>query len=176
MKSIANGLTIMRMLLAFTLALIKPFSTAFLIIYLICGLSDVFDGYIARKTGTASKLGDNLDSVSDLIMYVVLIIVLYPVINPTIQIVVWIVVIILIRAVSVIVVFLKYKTFEILHTYGNKMSGFMLFIFPLLFAFVRSNVPIYIVCVTASISAIEELLIHLSSDKLQISKKTIFSK
>ena len=51
-------------------------------------VSDDLDGYIARKTETASKLGEKLDSVADLIMVVVLTIVLYPIINPTVQIIV----------------------------------------------------------------------------------------
>ncbi|TGE37242.1 CDP-alcohol phosphatidyltransferase family protein [Desulfosporosinus fructosivorans] len=176
MKSIANYISIARIFLALTLALAKPLSIAFFAIYLVCGISDVLDGYIARKTNTASKLGEKLDSGADLIMVVVLIIVLYPIINPTVQIIVWIVIIGIIRAVSMMVVFVKYKNFGILHTYGNKITGLVLFAFPLSLAFVQPDVLMYIICVVASISAIEELSIHLSSNELRANKKSIFAK
>lgn len=176
MKSIANYISIARIFLALTLALAKPLSIVFLAIYLTCGISDVLDGYIARKTGTESKLGQKLDSIADLIMVVVLIIVLYPTINPTIQIIVWIVIIGIIRVVSMTVVFVKYKTFEILHTYGNKITGLVLFALPLSLAFAQSGVLMYIICVVASISAIEELFIHLSSNELRTDKKSILTK
>lgn len=48
MKSIANYISIARIFLALTLALTKPLSIAFFTIYLVCGISDFFDGYIAR--------------------------------------------------------------------------------------------------------------------------------
>lgn len=176
MKSIANYISIARIFLALTLALVKPLSIGFLTIYLLCGISDALDGYIARKTDTASELGGKLDSIADLILVVVLVIALYPIINPTVQIIVWIVIIGIIRAVSMMVVFLKYKTFEILHTYGNKATGLVLFAFPLSLAFVQSDVLMYIICVVASISAIEELFIHLSSNELRTNRKSIFVK
>jgi CDP-diacylglycerol--glycerol-3-phosphate 3-phosphatidyltransferase len=177
MKSIANYISITRIFLSLTLVLVKPLSIAFFTIYLLCGISDIFDGYIARKTDTTSKLGEKLDSIADLTMVVILIIVLYPLINLTVEIIVWIVSIIIIRAVSMMVVFVKYKTFVILHTYGNKITGIMLFaFFPLSLVFVKSNVFMYIICVVASISAIEELLIHISSKVLQPNKKSIFIK
>lgn len=176
MKSIANYISIGRLFIALTLASTKPLSIEFFAIYVLCGISDVLDGYIARKTHTTSKLGEKLDSFADLIMIVVLMIVLYPMVNLTVPIIVWIVIIGIIRAVSTMVVFVKHNTFGILHTYGNKITGLVLFTFPLLLPFAQSDVLIYIICVVASISAIEELLIHLSSKDLRINKNSIFTK
>ena len=176
MKSIANYISIARVFLALTLALVKPLSLAFFAIYLSCGISDILDGYIARKTNTASKLGEKLDSFADLIMVAILIIVLYPIIDLTVQVIVWIVIIGIIRAVSTMVVFVKYRTLGILHTYGNKITGLVLFVFPLSLAFVQSDVLMNIICMVASISAIEELFIHLSSNELRTNQKSIFAK
>lgn len=176
MKSIANYISITRIFISFILALTKPLSISFIVIYLFCGISDAFDGYIARKTNTTSKLGEKLDSIADLIMVVVLMILLYPIINLTTQTIVWIVIIGMIRAVSIIVAYIKYKTFSILHTYGNKITGLLLFIFPLSLRFVQSDVLIYVICLVASISALEELFIHLVSNELESNKKSIFQK
>lgn len=176
MKSIANYISIARICLALTLALTKPLSIAFFTIYLVCGISDVLDGYIARKTHTTSKLGEKIDSIADLIMIMVLMYVLYPIINLTVQIIVCIVIIVIIRAVSMMVVFWKYQTLGILHSYGNKITGLVLFFFPLSLAFVQPDMLLYLICVVASISAIEELFIHLLSRELLINKKSIFTK
>lgn len=176
MKPIANYISILRIFLALTLVLVKPLSIAFFAFYILCGISDVFDGYIARKTNTASKLGEKIDSVADLIMVAILMIILYPIINITVQIIIWIVIIAIIRLVSMMVVFVKYKTFGILHTYGNKITGLLLFAFPLSFAFNKSDVLMYIICVVASISAIEEVFIHISSNELRANRKSIFVK
>lgn len=145
-------------------------------IYLLCGVSDMVDGYIARKTGTESKLGEKLDSVADLIIAAILMLVLFPLIHLTVPIIVWIVIIEIIRVVSMTVVFVKYKTFTILHTYGNKLTGLVLLIFPLTLAFIQADVLMYIICIVASLSAFEELLIHLASKELRTSKKSIFTK
>ncbi len=69
---------------------------------------------------------------------------------------------------------MKYKTFEILHTYGNKTTGLLLFIFPFFLPFGYINMFAYIICGVASFSAIEELIIHLLSRELQTNKKSIF--
>ena len=176
MKSIANYISISRISLSLILTLVKPLSITFLAIYLVCGISDALDGYIARKNHTESKLGAKLDSVADLIMIFVLMFILYPLINLTAQVIVWIVVIIIIRVVSMIVVFVKYKTFGILHTYGNKITGLMLFAFPFSLAFVQSDVLMNVIFLVASLSAVEELFIHLSSNELLINRKSIICK
>lgn len=176
MKSVANYISISRIVLAFAMAFAKPLSIVFFVIYILCGISDALDGYIARKTNTTSKLGDNLDSAADFIVVVVLMIALYPIIKLASLMITWIVVIGIIRVVSVIVVFIKYKTFEMLHTYGNKITGFVLVTFPLSLIFVQSDMMIYIICMLASISAIEELFINILSKELRINKKSIFLK
>lgn len=176
MKSIANKISIGRIILVLTLLLTKPFSIAFYVIYLICGISDVFDGYLARKTDTTTRLGEKLDSVADLMMVVILTIVIYPNLKLSFQIIAWIVIIGTIRAISIIVVFFKYKTFQILHTYANKISGFLLFLFPMSFALGQSDLLMYIICLVASISSLEELLIHLLAKELRSNKKSLFIK
>jgi len=156
--------------------LTEPLESCFFLIYVLCGLSDILDGYIARKTNTTSKLGERLDSIGDLIMVIILTVMLYPIIKFTFFQILWILGIVLIRVISIIIIFLKFKTFAILHTYANKMTGLLLFVLIPLLAFVDPNILIYITCIAGSYSAIEELTIHLSSDCLEGNRKSIFSK
>lgn len=176
MKAIPNCISISRIFFSLILFFVKPLSTVFYVIYIICGLSDIMDGFIARKTGTTSRLGAKIDSMADLVMTGVLLFVLYPIVNPAAQIIVWIISIGIIRAASMVVALKKYKSFAILHTYGNKITGIGLFIFPILLPYIHATVLMYIICAVASISAIEELIIQLTSNQMQLNRKSIFIK
>lgn len=176
MNSIANYISISRILLALMLFTVKPLSFTFFIIYVVCGFSDVFDGYIARKTDTVSKLGEKLDSLADLVMVAILAILLYPIINPPIIVSLWIAFIVIIRIISISIVYVKYTTFHILHSYGNKATGVVLFTLPLLLKFTQPNILMYVICAVASISAIEEIYIHISTNELQTNRKSILEK
>lgn len=176
MKLSANYISITRIFLALTLILIKPLSIEFIIIYLACGISDTIDGYVARKTGSVSEIGGKIDSIADLILFGVLIIILYPIITLPPAIIVWSVIIAIIRLVTIIIVLIKYKTFGVLHTYGNKITGIALFTFPLILFFDKLYVLIYIICVIACVASVEELFIHLTSSQFKINKKSIFQK
>lgn len=175
MKNLANDISIARIILVLILAFLEPLSLLFYIIYIMSGISDIMDGYIARKTNTTSKLGEKLDSVADFFMVVVLIPVFYTILNPDTFILLWIIVIGIIRVISLIIVLAKYKTFGMLHTYGNKITGLILFLIPLLLIAVPEEVLIYLVCSIASITALEEIGINLSSKEFSANKKSIFT-
>ena len=66
MKHIPNIITILRFLGAALLLLCSPAGAAFWIIYGLCGVGDMLDGYLARKLHAASKTGAVLDSVADI--------------------------------------------------------------------------------------------------------------
>lgn len=176
MKAIPNCISFSRITFSLILIFVAPLSIAFYAIYIICGFSDIMDGFIARKTATTSILGAKLDSMADMIMICVLLVVLYPIVNPAIEIIIWTVFIAIIRLASMVVALKKYKTFASIHTYGNKITGIVLFIFPILLPYIHTTVFMYIVCAVASISAIEELIIQLTSTQLQLNKQSIFGK
>jgi CDP-diacylglycerol---glycerol-3-phosphate 3-phosphatidyltransferase len=173
LKTIPNYISFSRIIFSLILIFVKPLSVAFYIIYIICGFSDIVDGFIARKTVTTSLLGAKLDSIADMIMIGVLLFVLYPIINPATEIVIWIISIAIIRLASMVLALEKYKIFASIHTYGNKTTGIVLFIFPLLLPYVNTTVLMYIICAVASISAIEEFIIQLTSSQLQLNKQSI---
>ena len=174
MKSLPNYISLSRIILSFTLLFLKPLSLTFYIVYLICGFSDMIDGFVARRTGTTSRLGERLDSAADMVMAGVLLIVLYPVITPPTVFVIWVVLIGLIRVASLLLAVMKYKTFAVLHTYGNKAAGMVLFLFPILLSVIPSTWLMYAACIVAGLSALEEFIIHLTSRQLQVNRKSIF--
>lgn len=165
-RHIPNILSGLRILLAIMLTVIEPFSTVFWLTYAICGLSDMVDGYIARKTNTTSKLGALLDSIADILLLSVMLIIFVPLLTLPIGLIVWIAAIGVIRLVALVTAYWKYHTFAILHTYANKLVGLLLFIFPFLYKIMDVTILGTIICIIASISAIEELVIQVTSDTL----------
>lgn len=176
MKVIPNFISVSRIFFSLALILIDPLSLVFYTVYIICGFSDIIDGFIARKTGTTSVFGAKLDSIADMIMIGVLLSLFYTIINPKIEIIICVILIGTIRLIAMIVALKKYKTFASIHTYGNKITGIILFLFPILILYIDTTILMYIICVVASISATEELIIQLTSYELQLNRQSIFKK
>lgn len=170
---VANFITITRIILSIMLLIFKPFSLIFLIIYSICGFTDILDGYLARKLKIESSFGAKLDTISDLIFFSIMAFMLYPIIRSNLYLIIFILIILLIRIFSICTIFNKYKTFAILHTYGNKISGLLLFLFTYIINLNIINEIIYTVCTVVLIFTIEELIINLKSKKLNLNQKSI---
>ena len=146
--------------------LIEPLSVLFYAIYILCGISDVLDGYIARKSNSVSKSGAFIDSIADFILVIVIGIIFIPVISWELWMLIWIGIIAAFKITTLIVGFIKYKAFAFLHTYANKSTGIILFFIPILYLVININILAIIMCSIASISAIEELIINLKSEQL----------
>jgi len=169
-------LTTTRIISSFILLCTKPFSLLFFIFYIFCGVSDIADGYIARKIKCTSQFGAILDSLADVIFIGSTLIIFIPMFKWPLWTLWWIGLIALIRLISLIVGFVKYHSIALLHTYANKATGFLLFCFPLLYYSLNLTISTCLVCVIGSISAVEELLINKKSQSLSRNVKSIFSK
>ena len=169
----ANVITLIRIGLAISLLFIRKYSPLFLILYSICGFTDILDGYIARKTRTESKFGAKLDTIADLLFYIVMFIIMFDILLKDIIYLVFIIIILLIRIISIIIVLKKYNKFAILHTYTNKITGLLLFFIPYFIYLNNANIIVYIIGVIALISSIEELIINIKSKQLDLNKKSI---
>ena len=62
---IANIITGIRILGSILLAFVPVFSAVYYTVYLTCGLSDMADGMIARKTNNVSSFGARFDTAAD---------------------------------------------------------------------------------------------------------------
>ena len=61
-KYAATSITTIRIIGAISLLTIEPLSVFFYVVYFVCGISDILDGYIARKMNAVSKVGATLAS------------------------------------------------------------------------------------------------------------------
>lgn len=174
MKVILNAITLGRIVLALMLLFLEPLSSAFLAIYILCGVTDLIDGPIARKTNTTSNFGAKLDSAADTVLIGVSFFTLYPFLGLTLVIIVWILIIGVIRITSIGIAFCRFKTYASLHTYGNKLTGFILFLTPLCLPFIHHSIWTVFICIIATLSAMEEFIIQITSRELQLDRKGLF--
>ena len=165
-KYIASSITAGRIIGAFSLLLVNPLSVLFFVVYTLCCVSDLLDGYVARRTKTTSRFGEIFDSIADFIFVTILLFIFIPMLAWEQWILIWIGVIALIRFLSLSVGFTKYHTLAFLHTYANKATGIILVCFPVLCKLFGLTITVFMLCGIASLSAIEELIISFSSKKL----------
>lgn len=159
MKISPNKLSFIRIIFSLLLFFTKPLSYLFFIIYLICSISDVLDGYVARKYNLVTDFGAKLDSIADMTMFLSLIIVLLPVLNFTLEIYVLILIIVILKIASAIYCYIKFEKLSTIHSYLNKITGLLIILIPVLLIFAPSENLIAIICIIATIAAIEEFLI-----------------
>lgn len=156
MKYAANVITTARIFLSLLIVAVEPFFTLFYILYVLCGLTDMLDGFIARKTQTESKFGEKFDSTADIIFATVCLIKLLSVIKIEKWLYVWIAVIAIIRVINIIFVYIYQHQFIPHHTIANKVTGFLLFLFPLSICFINESYMGILICVVAIFAAIQE--------------------
>ena len=155
-KQLANVITLLRIVCSIWLLLQPVFSIRFYVLYLFCGFSDMIDGPIARKTDSVTEFGSKLDSVADLIFVVVAFVKLLPVISLPDWLWVWIIIIALIKVANIVFGWISEKRLVIEHTLMNKITGFLLFLLPLTLSFIELKYTAVVVCVVATMSAIQE--------------------
>ena len=156
MKHLPNAISALRFLGAVCLLFFRVESCVFWVIYFVCGLSDMADGYLARKLGCESKTGAMLDSLADLVFVVCCCSKLIPALAFPKWLWIWGGVIVAIKVINQISALVMYKKCVFPHTVANKVTGFLLFVGVPLTVFLKSIVPMVIVAVVATFAAVQE--------------------
>ena len=133
-KQIANITTFCRIPGSIGLLFCPVYSACFYGLYIFCGLTDMVDGTIARKTGAVSEFGARLDTVADFLFVIAS----------------------FVKLVNLVRGFTQTKQMPALHTIANKATGLCLFLLPLTMSFVDLRYTAPVVCITATIAAIQE--------------------
>ena len=152
----ANFITIIRILCSLALLFCTPLSLPFYALYTAAGLSDIFDGLIARKTNTATKFGAKLDTLADIIFAAVVLIKLLPILELPVWMIVWVGTIALIKLVNIMIGFIRRHTLTAVHSVINKVTGALLFILPFTIPIINIRYTAPLVCIVAIVAAITE--------------------
>ncbi|MBR0534275.1 MAG: CDP-alcohol phosphatidyltransferase family protein [Bacteroidales bacterium] len=154
MKHIPNIITAFRFLGATSLLFCNPAGVAFWVIYGLCGISDMLDGYLARKLHAESRTGAVLDSLADICFVACCALRLISVVQIPLWLWIWAGVIVAIKIVNQVSALIVLRRFCFPHTKANKLTGLLLFLsVPTVF---WSFVPVAIVASVASFAAVQE--------------------
>lgn len=149
-----NVISALRIAGSICLLFCDVFSWPFWVLYASCGISDMFDGWLARKLYAESKTGAILDSVADIVFVTCCAIRLLPVLEIPAWLWIWAGVIVIIKMVNQISALFVCKRFCFLHTVANKLTGLLLFLtVPTMF---WSMIPISIVAAISTFAAVQE--------------------
>ena len=152
----ANLITGSRIVLSVALLFCPALSPVFFVLYIAAGISDMIDGAVARKTGTVSAFGARLDTVADIVLVAVCLFKLLPVLDVPVWLCIWIAVIAMIKAANIAVGYLRQKRLISVHSVLNKLTGGLLFAFPLTLAFIDVRYGAAVVCAVATVAAVHE--------------------
>ena len=152
----AHFITSMRIICSIALLFCPVYSISFTFLYLLAGISDMLDGFVARQTGSESTFGARFDSIADFIFVLICFFKFIPVIHLSMCLIIWILVIAMIRIGNLVYGYLIKKEFIMLHTLMNKVTGLLLYILPLTLTFIDINKSAFAVCVLATCASIQE--------------------
>ena len=154
MKQLPNILSSLRIVGAVALLLSNVSSIPFWVLYIVCGISDIADGWLARKLKCVTKTGALLDSLADICFVACCAWKFLPILDLPQWLWLWAGVIVAIKIVNQISVLVMYGCFQFPHTTANKATGFLLFIaVPMT---LWSIIPIAFVAAIATFAAIQE--------------------
>ena len=128
MKHIPNILSASRIALCLPLLLVDAMTVPFGILYLIAGLTDILDGFLARRWGVESKFGARLDSLADFVFVLAVGYKLFPWLKLPAALWIMIGLIALVKASNAVSAYIVKHKMVFLHTKANKLTGFLLFI------------------------------------------------
>ena len=160
--SIPNLLSLLRIALVPVLALAAAFNQAdlFLLVLAISLLSDLLDGYFARKLNQVTELGARLDSWADMATYAMMIIGLY-LIWPSVfdQQFFFLMAATLSYILPVIITLFRFGSFPSYHTWGAKLAA--LLIAPAFYLLILNDQQLFFrfVIVLHVVVALEEIAI-----------------
>lgn len=175
MRYIPNILSLIRIPLSLSLLLFVSNYYGFMILYSLCGLSDILDGYVARRMNLQSTRGAKLDSLADLIIYTVVIIMLclwdfnaladfIPFLTP----------VALLRGANIGIMYRKFYQLGAIHTIGNKIVGLLIYCIPFIYIFMGSFSFLWFILPFLIIVPFEETCIILQMKKLDLNRKGLF--
>ncbi len=169
-KELANILSTFRIIGAVVLFFFSSLSLPFLIIYFVCGMTDLFDGPITRRFHTQSSLGNVLDTIGDVLMYLALAKVILMEKLVALWVYIWMAIALIGHLASAFIAQRKFGTFYFLHSEISKLMGASVFLVPLFLApaiDLLSNLYLGLMCVIVTMGAVECITIMLSSKELR---------
>lgn len=117
-----------RIVLCLPLLLVDAMTMPFWSLYVTAGLTDMLDGFLARRWGVESQFGARLDSLADFVFVLAVGYKLFPWLKLPATLWMMTGLIALVKIINAICSYVVKHRIEYLHTKANKVTGFLLFI------------------------------------------------
>ena len=177
-KVIPNVMSLLRMALVPWMLLVPVHDPLFWVAYVTIGLTDLLDGWLARRWGAVTKTGALLDSAADALFFLAILVLLFIgdflLLSPGQWYILW--AIVAVRLGNLVGAWRKYGRIVFVHTWANKAAGFLVYLaFPLVVF--QPRVPwasVFLVLLLAV--AVEEALITWRFAEPNVDRPSIFSR
>ena len=182
-KHLANIISAIRIVAGAFLYLFNEITGGFIAIYIICGITDLIDGPIARKLGTTSGIGAVLDTVGDAVTYMAFVKILLVGHMIPKWIIYWMFGVLGLHIIAGLVSLVRIKKFYIVHSLFGKILGGSVFVLPFAMWIVSKTTLDYmntvhllmaIIAGFSTIAGIESLAIQMKTDDPETEIKTIY--
>ncbi|GAA1465220.1 CDP-alcohol phosphatidyltransferase family protein [Microbacterium thalassium] len=155
-------------------------STAIGLLFVAGALTDLLDGPIARRTGSASERGARLDSVADAVFVALTAVAVVLTVRLPSDAWVWLLagLVVLLRLAAVAVVRMRFGAWSITHTWGNRLTGLALAIVAgiALFRGEFDLISAGVVIALGVLSALEDLAIAVTADRLDRDRRSLWAR
>ena len=154
MRNLPNVLSVLRIAGSLGLLFCNVTEWPFWTLYALCGISDMVDGWLARRLHAETKAGAVLDSMADIVFVLCCAVKLLPMLEIPVWLWIWAGIIVVIKIVNQVSALIVFKRFFFPHTVANKLTGFLLFLtVPTIF---WTMIPASVVAAVATFAAIQE--------------------
>ncbi len=157
-KHIPNMVTGCRIALSLALLWPMPLSTAYLALYALAGLTDMLDGFLARRLKAESAFGSRLDTVADMAMLAAALYTLWPYLPLEDAALGWLGGVAAVKMVSLAVYGVRWRRLLSHHSLLNKAVGGLLYLYPFTLTQPWKAEAVYGLLALATVAALEELL------------------
>jgi len=177
-QSLPNQLTFLRFLsipVLWFFAFLQ-FKIAFVILFAFAGLTDMLDGYLARRLKKESDFGAWFDSLADNIISASLLFWIWRLLPELLkENVVLILVVFGLFLSSLVIGYIKYKKMIDYHLYTNKAANVFLYVFFLhALLFGVHIIFFYLTLLIIAVGLLEEIAMTLTNGKVESNKKSVF--
>ena len=157
LSCIPNTVTFLRLAGALMLPVFETMSIPFLICYLLCGITDAADGFLARHLHAESRFGAAFDGCADAVFFLISLMIFLSYFSFPLW--VWAVFggVFAVKTSALILRYKKSGVFGFSADRLNKTAGAVLFLFPFISLFAGVDITAGICGVFAAVSAVHEL-------------------
>ena len=127
-RAMPNILSASRIVICLPLLLVDAMTVPFWVLYVTAGMTDMLDGFLARRWGVESKFGARLDSMADFVFVLAVGYKIFPWLKLPATLWMMIGLIALVKTVNAVSSYVVNHRIEFLHTKANKLTGFLLFV------------------------------------------------